>query len=214
MMWKKNDTANVSPPRKGTSPSANANVNVNVSPPATKSASHAQAKNGQATIGPTVTVKGEISGDENLLIEGSVEGKVMIRRHLVTVGERGRVAADIEAANVRVAGEVRGNLTGTDQVVLLATGRVEGDIKAGNVTLENGARFKGSIDMETAEKTGAAQQRQSDAQPQSHSQSQTGAGAGTSSSPSSKPNGSSASGSGSGSGSGSASSSPSYGSRA
>jgi cytoskeletal protein CcmA (bactofilin family) len=66
----------------------------------------------------------------------------------VTVGEKGRVEADIEAASIMVAGVVKGNLNGADRVVLHQSGRVEGNIVAKSVILENGCRFKGSIDME------------------------------------------------------------------
>ena len=68
----------------------------------------------------------------------------------MTVGEKGRVRADIKATNIQVAGEVDGDLTEREQVVLLETGRVHGNIKAKSVTLQNGAQFKGSIDMESA----------------------------------------------------------------
>ncbi len=67
----------------------------------------------------------------------------------MTVGERGRVEADIEAASIQVAGFVKGNLTGADRVVLLESGRVEGNITARSVSLENGCHFKGSIDMQS-----------------------------------------------------------------
>ena len=68
----------------------------------------------------------------------------------MTVGEKGRVRADVEATSIQVAGEVEGDLLGREQVVLLETGRVQGNIKAKSVTLQNGAQFKGSIDMESA----------------------------------------------------------------
>jgi cytoskeletal protein CcmA (bactofilin family) len=67
----------------------------------------------------------------------------------VTVGEKGRVEADIEAGSIQVAGFVKGNLTGADRVVLLESGRVEGNITARSVSLENGCHFKGSIDMQS-----------------------------------------------------------------
>lgn len=147
-MWKKNDTA---------SSSSAKTRSIEASRPAGASTPAPFASRSEwVAIGPTLTVKGEITGDEDLVIEGSVEGRIAIRRHRVTVGEHGRVEADIEAESIRVAGEVRGNLTGTEEVVLLATGRLEGDIKAGNVTLENGARFKGSIDMESKPKSSDA----------------------------------------------------------
>jgi len=76
----------------------------------------------------------------------------MLRQASITVGERGHVEAEVEAANIRVAGEVKGNLAGSESVVLHRSGRVEGNISAKSVTLENGCRFKGSIDMESQTK--------------------------------------------------------------
>ena len=104
-----------------------------------------------ARIGGSLSIQGDLYGEEDLFIEGRIEGKIRVNKASVTIGESGRVHADIEATNIRVAGEVKGDLIGRDQVVLLETGNVEGDIKARSVTLENGARFKGSIDMDAAE---------------------------------------------------------------
>lgn len=104
-----------------------------------------------ARIGGSLSIKGDLYGEEDLFIEGAIEGKITVHKGSVTVGEKGRVKADIEATNIHVAGEVKGDLAGSDQVVLLETGRVEGNIKAKSVTLQNGARFKGSIDMESVE---------------------------------------------------------------
>jgi cytoskeletal protein CcmA (bactofilin family) len=108
-----------------------------------------------ARIGASLSLKGELHGQEDLVIEGAVQGKIILRQASITVGEKGRVEADIEAANIRVAGEVKGNLTGSENVVLHQSGRVEGNISAKSVTLENGCRFKGSIDMESQGKTRA-----------------------------------------------------------
>lgn len=101
-------------------------------------------------IGGSVSIQGDLYGEEDLFIEGRIEGKITVKKGSVTIGEKGRVHADIEATHIQVAGEVEGNLTGREQVVLLETGRVHGNIKAKSVTLHNGAQFKGSIDMESA----------------------------------------------------------------
>jgi cytoskeletal protein CcmA (bactofilin family) len=103
-----------------------------------------------AYIGRSLSINGELDGEEDLFIEGRIEGKITLNKGSVTVGEKGRVHADVEATNIQVAGEVEGNLLGREQVVLLETGRVHGNIKAKSVTLQNGAQFKGSIDMESA----------------------------------------------------------------
>ncbi len=102
-----------------------------------------------ARIGSTLFFKGDLQGEEDLVIEGRIEGKIAIKQGNVTVGEKGRVEADIEAASIQVAGLVKGNLTGADRVVLLESGRVEGNITAKSVSLENGCHFKGSIDMQS-----------------------------------------------------------------
>jgi cytoskeletal protein CcmA (bactofilin family) len=102
-----------------------------------------------ARIGSTLFFKGDLSGEEDLLIEGRIEGRISMRQGNVTVGEKGRVEADIEAGSIQVAGFVKGNLTGADRVVLLESGRVEGNITARSVSLENGCHFKGSIDMQS-----------------------------------------------------------------
>lgn len=109
-----------------------------------------QAPTRTARIGGSLSVKGDLYGEEDLFIEGRIEGKITLKKGSVTIGEKGRVQADIEATNIQVAGEVEGDLLGREQVVLLETGRVQGNIKAKSVTLENGAQFKGAIDMESA----------------------------------------------------------------
>lgn len=105
----------------------------------------------KARIGVGILLKGELYGEEDVIIAGRVEGKITLKQHGVIIEESGRVDADVTASSICVAGEVHGNLRGTEQVVLLKTGRVEGNINAKSVTLETGAQFKGSIDMETVE---------------------------------------------------------------
>ena len=105
---------------------------------------------GIARIGGSLSIQGDLYGEEDLFIEGRIEGKITVKKGSVTIGEKGRVHADIKATNIQVAGEVEGDLTGREQVVILETGRVVGNIKAKSVTLQNGAVFKGSIDMESA----------------------------------------------------------------
>jgi cytoskeletal protein CcmA (bactofilin family) len=101
-----------------------------------------------AVIGPTITVKGEISGKEDLEIQGSLDGTITMKAHRVTVGDKGRIKADVRARSIHVAGEVEGNLFGDEEVVLRESGRLLGNITAPRVTLEDGSKFKGSIDME------------------------------------------------------------------
>jgi cytoskeletal protein CcmA (bactofilin family) len=103
-----------------------------------------------AVIGPSITIKGEISGKENLEIQGRLEGTISMKEHRVTVGQKGHVKADIHAKAIHIAGEVEGNLFGDEEVVLRESGQLLGNITAARVTLEDGSKFKGSIDMEPA----------------------------------------------------------------
>jgi cytoskeletal protein CcmA (bactofilin family) len=102
-------------------------------------------------IGPTIEIKGTVTGDEDLLIQGRVEGTVELGSHQVTVGQSGKVSADIQAKVVNIDGEVAGDLTGGEKVVISKSGKVRGNIVAPRVTLEDGAIFKGSIDMDPGE---------------------------------------------------------------
>jgi cytoskeletal protein CcmA (bactofilin family) len=99
-------------------------------------------------IGQSVQIKGELTGNEDLTIEGKVEGKVFLKDHNLTIGGNGRIAAEIHAKTVMVIGEVVGNITADDKVEIAATGSMRGDIVAPRVGLADGARFKGSIDMD------------------------------------------------------------------
>lgn len=99
-------------------------------------------------IGPSIVVRGEISGEEDLLVEGRVEGKIDLRQNAVTIGAKGQLAAEVQARVVMIDGEVDGNLTADEQIVLRKSARVKGDLCAPRVTIEDGARFKGSIDMD------------------------------------------------------------------
>ncbi len=104
-----------------------------------------------AVIGPGIRIKGDISGDENLTIEGKLNGKVKLKAHDVYIGTKGKVHADVTAKVIKIAGEVRGDMHANEKVVILATGNVHGNIIAPRMTLEDGALFKGSIDMNPSE---------------------------------------------------------------
>lgn len=108
------------------------------------------ASRGIASIGETITIKGDVTGEETLIIEGKVDGTVSLGEHDLTVGQGGLVTASVNAGLVKIEGKVTGDIKGTDKVVLTRTGRVEGDIVAPRVTLEDGAKFKGRIDMDPA----------------------------------------------------------------
>jgi cytoskeletal protein CcmA (bactofilin family) len=107
-----------------------------------------------AAIGPSITVKGDVSGDEDLVIEGRVEGKVMLAKHNVTIGPDGHVKADVNGRTVVVEGQVEGDLRAEEQIVLRHSARVEGSLAAPRVTLEDGAVFRGGIEMDAGGKDG------------------------------------------------------------
>ncbi|NOR19834.1 MAG: polymer-forming cytoskeletal protein [Xanthomonadales bacterium] len=109
-----------------------------------------------AVIGPGIHINGDISGDENLLVEGRVDGKIRLASHHVEIGQNGKVKADITAKVIKIAGQVRGDLNGSEKVVISRTGHVHGNIIAPRMTLEDGAIFKGSIDMDPGEPAKAA----------------------------------------------------------
>ena len=101
----------------------------------------------QATIGKGLSIKGEITGSESLYIDGKVEGGINLPGNRVTVGRNGHVAANISAREVVILGKVRGNVTATDRVDIRAEGSLGGDVTAARISIEDGAFFKGGIDI-------------------------------------------------------------------
>ncbi|MFH1574927.1 MAG: polymer-forming cytoskeletal protein [Acidobacteriota bacterium] len=98
-------------------------------------------------IGPSIEIKGDMVGGEDLHIEGRVEGKIDLRRNNVSIGKNGRVQADVYGRVISVEGEVQGNLHGDEQIILKQSSTVRGNLTAPRVSLEDGSNFKGSIDM-------------------------------------------------------------------
>ena len=99
-------------------------------------------------IGQSVYIKGELSGNEDLTIEGKVDGKITLKDHHLTIGANGRIMAEVHAKSVLVVGEVVGNVIADDKVEVASNGSMKGDIIAPRVVLADGARFKGTVDME------------------------------------------------------------------
>lgn len=106
-----------------------------------------------AVIGTTIQVSGDIVGGENLLVEGHVEGTIKLEKHDLTIGVSGTAHANLTAKLVRIEGEVVGDVVGIERVVIASSGRVRGNITAPRVLVEDGARFKGMIDMDFADKS-------------------------------------------------------------
>lgn len=100
-------------------------------------------------IGPDINIKGTVTGGEDLIILGKVEGTIDLSGHEVFIGQSGEVVADIKAKRIEIEGEVTGDVNGVEKVVIAHSGKLWGNIVAPRVTLEDGAVFKGVIDMET-----------------------------------------------------------------
>lgn len=101
-------------------------------------------------IGKSVIIKGELSGSEDLTIEGTVEGKIELRQNVLTIGPNAKIKAQVFAKSVIVQGEVHGNITATEKVDLRESGSMDGDVVAPRVAISEGAHFRGSIDMQKA----------------------------------------------------------------
>ena len=101
-----------------------------------------------AHIGKSVLVKGELSGSEDLYLDGEVEGSIELRDHSLVVGPHGRVRAHIHAKDVVVHGKVDGNIKGTERVELKKSAVLVGDIFTQRIIIEDGAFFKGAIDIQ------------------------------------------------------------------
>lgn len=108
---------------------------------------------GPATIGATIQINGDVSGDEDVTIEGRVEGTINLKENVLTVGKDGQINATVNARTILVEGKVEGDLKGDEQVVVQRSGNVRGNIVAPRVTLEDGCKFKGSIDMDVEPST-------------------------------------------------------------
>ena len=104
----------------------------------------------QATIGKSLVIKGEVTGSEALYIDGRVEGSINLAGNRVTVGRNGVVSANINAREIVVLGKVRGNLTASDRVDIRSDGSLTGDVVAARISIEDGAFFKGGIDIRKA----------------------------------------------------------------
>ena len=99
-----------------------------------------------SVLGPTLSFKGELTADEDLLVHGKIEGSIQHSSNL-KVGKEGRIEAEVNAEYIEVHGEVEGNLTGSKSVVIKDSANVSGNIYSPTVSLHEGAKFNGSIDM-------------------------------------------------------------------
>jgi cytoskeletal protein CcmA (bactofilin family) len=153
-MWKPNQPGSPTPQtpeplRPATPPASSFEASASPTRPATAGtgAAAAAASGEQATIGKSLIVKGEVSGSESLYIDGKVEGAINLPGNRVTVGRNGQVAANIMAREVVVLGKVRGNVHASDRVDIRSEGSLTGDVIAARISIEDGAFFKGGIDI-------------------------------------------------------------------
>ena len=151
-MWKPNQTGPLPPtPPEPARPSVPPPPTIFESstprPVTAPAASPVVATGEQATIGKSLVVKGEVSGSESLYIDGKVEGAINLPGNRVTVGRNGQVAANIMAREVVVLGKVRGNVHASDRVDIRSEGSLTGDVAAARISIEDGAYFKGGIDI-------------------------------------------------------------------
>ncbi len=100
-----------------------------------------------AIIGPSIVVEGDVSGSEDLMIQGRVEGKVDLAQNHLTIGPQGRVKAQVFGKTVILEGKMQGDLHGTERVILRASAKMEGNIESPCLVIEDGGTFRGGIDM-------------------------------------------------------------------
>ncbi|MFC6645638.1 polymer-forming cytoskeletal protein [Granulicella cerasi] len=150
-MWKPNQPgttpATPEPQRPAPSVSGGAPSFEPARPTAPTSSPVSAAAGDQATIGKSLIVKGELSGSESLYIDGKVEGAINLPGNRVTIGRNGQVAANISAREIVVLGKVRGNCRAADRIDIRAEGSLTGDVIAARISIEDGAFFKGGIDI-------------------------------------------------------------------
>jgi len=112
-----------------------------------KAAGVASVSPRQTQLGKTVVLRGDLSASEDLLVDGQFEGTLSLEDHCVTVGAEGQVKADIRGRQVVILGAVTGKVVAREKVEIRRSGRLIGDVTAGAVAIEEGAYFKGSIDV-------------------------------------------------------------------
>ena len=142
-MWKRDEA--VRPPQPTAAPTPS---HVPEASPVRTEPTRQHQERDMVNIGKSVIIKGELSGSEDLTIEGQVEGKIELRQNILTIGPNGKIKAQVFAKTVVVQGEVTGNITATERVDIRDAGSVDGDLSAPRVAIADGAHFRGAIDMQ------------------------------------------------------------------
>jgi cytoskeletal protein CcmA (bactofilin family) len=143
-MWKRDET----PKPTVSQPSAPAPVTPSQPASAASQPDYRRIERDVVNIGKSVVIKGELTGGEDLTIEGQIEGKIELKDHVLTIGPNGKIRAHVSAKSVIVLGEINGNITATDKVDIRDGGSVDGDIISPRVAIAEGAHFRGSVDMQ------------------------------------------------------------------
>src|SRR5687767_15618538 len=144
-MWKRDESVKPAAP-PATSPAAAPNAPAAAAPSAGEPRAHLGRD--MVNIGKSVVIKGELSGSEDLTIEGHAEGRIELRDNVLTIGPNGKIRAEVFAKSVVVLGEVVGNVTASEKVDIRDNGSVDGDIISPRVAIAEGAHFRGSVDMQ------------------------------------------------------------------
>lgn len=169
-MWKSNkkeeERPNPVPARAGTSPSPVAPLAAASKIPVVHSRLEVSPKMADiAHIGKSVIIRGELSGSEDLFFDGEVEGSIELKSNSLTIGPNGRIRANIQAKEVVIHGRVDGNIRATERVELKQSAVLSGDLVTQRIMIEDGAFFKGAVDIQKAE---AKPEPKHDTKPEPH----------------------------------------------
>ncbi len=145
-MWKRDESVKPATPPAQT-PAAAPSAPV-ASAPVVSEPRAQQIGRDNVNIGKSVIIKGELSGSEDLTIEGQVEGRIDLKDNVLTIGPNGKIKAEVFAKAVVVLGEVTGNVTASEKVDIRDNGSVDGDIASPRVAIAEGAHFRGAVDMQ------------------------------------------------------------------
>jgi cytoskeletal protein CcmA (bactofilin family) len=119
------------------------------SPAAQRSRGPSPSSGSLATIGPSIRMNGDLAGEEDLVVEGRITGTLELKSNTLTIGPQGQVEAKVYAHTILVEGTVNGDLYASERISIRQSARIEGNIYAPRISLEDGARFRGTIDMDT-----------------------------------------------------------------
>ena len=163
-MWKREEPARPGTPTTGSGPDVPTSSAMAAGVEADTTSNRPMGRE-VVNIGRSVIIKGELSGSEDLTIEGKVDGEIELLDHILTIGPNGKIKAQVFAKSVIVMGRVAGNITATEKINIRENGSVEGDINAPTIAISEGAQFRGSIDMQSQQVRQGAPVRHPSAEP-------------------------------------------------